>query len=77
MIRVTRLDGTPMLVNVDQITWVEFTPDTVISLANGEKLLVRDGPDEIVHRVHEFKRAQSGGSSRERRVDGQPFRIVE
>jgi flagellar protein FlbD len=77
VIRVTRLDGTPMLVNVDQITWVEFTPDTVISLANGEKLLVRDAPDEIVHRVHEFKRALTSSAARERRADGQPFRIVD
>jgi flagellar protein FlbD len=77
VIRVTRLDGTPMLVNVDQITWIEFTPDTVISLANGEKLLVRDAPDEIVHRVHDFKRALTGSATRDRRPDGQTLRIVE
>jgi flagellar protein FlbD len=77
MIRVTRLDGTPMLVNVDQITWVEFTPDAVISLANGEKLLVRDAPDEIVARVHEFRRALMAPLARERRADGQPLRIVD
>lgn len=77
MIRVLRLDGTPMLVNVDQITWVEFTPDTVISLANGEKLLVRDTADEIVHRTHEYKRALLAPSPRERRSDGAPLRIVE
>lgn len=77
MIRVTRLDGTPMLVNVDQVTWVEFTPDTVISLANGEKLLVRDSAEDIVHRVHDFKRALLAPSSRERRSDGQVLRVVE
>ena len=43
MIAVTRLDGTPMVVNSDQIAWIEFRPDTVISLNNGEKLIVR-GP---------------------------------
>lgn len=77
MIRVTRLDGTPMLVNVDQITWVEFTPDTVISLANGEKLLVRDAADDIVHRTHEFKRALLGAAPRDRRADAPVLRIVE
>lgn len=77
MIRVTRLDGTPMLVNVDQVTWVEFTPDTVISLTNGEKLLVRECAEEIVHRVHDFKRALQTPGPRERRADGQPLRIVE
>lgn len=77
MIRVTRLDGTPMLVNVDQVTWVEFTPDTVISLTNGEKLLVRDSAEEIVHRVHDFKRALQTPVPRERRTDGQTLRVVE
>lgn len=76
MIKVTRLDGTPMLVNVDQITWVEFTPDTVISLANGEKLLVRDDAEAIVYRAREFKRAQAMPAPRERR-DAQTLRIVE
>lgn len=77
MIRVTRLDGTPMLVNVDQVTWVEFTPDTVISLTNGEKLLVRDSAEEIVHRVHDYKRALLTPVARERRADSQALRIVE
>ena len=76
MIRVTRLDGTPMLVNVDQITWVEFTPDTVISLANGEMLLVRDGAVVIVARTHEFMRAMQT-PVRERRAEGVSLRIVE
>ncbi|MBP1607342.1 MAG: Flagellar protein (FlbD) [Acidobacteria bacterium] len=56
MISVTRLDGTPMIVNADQITWIEFMPDTVISLANGDKLLVREAPETIVERVRDFKR---------------------
>lgn len=77
MIRVTRLDGTPMLVNVDQITWVEFTPDTVISLANGEKLLVRDDAETIVQRTHDFKRSLQTSPGRDRRTDALPLRIVE
>lgn len=57
MISVTRLDGTPMIVNTDQIAWIEYNPDTVISLMNGEKLIVREGPEAIVERVREFRRA--------------------
>jgi flagellar protein FlbD len=56
MISVTRLDGTPMIVNADQITWIEFMPDTVISLANGDKLIVREAPETLVERVRDFKR---------------------
>lgn len=56
MIAVTRLDGTPMVVNSDQIAWIEYNPDTVISLMNGEKLIVRESPEAIVERVKAFRR---------------------
>ena len=61
MIPVTRLDGTPMIVNTDQIAWIEYIPDTVISLMNGEKLIVRETPEVIVERVRDFRRAILGG----------------
>ena len=77
MIRVTRLDGTGVLVNVDQITWIEFNPDTVISLANGEKLLVRDAPDDIVARVQGYKRRVNAPPVRERRGEVTALRAVE
>lgn len=64
MISVTRLDGTPMVVNTDQIAWIEYIPDTVISLMNGEKLIVREAPEVIVERVKEFRRALSSGLAR-------------
>ena len=77
MIRVTRLDGTRVLVNIDQITWIEFNPDTVISLANGEKLLVRDAPDDIVARVLDYKRSLLVPPVRERRAEVTALRAVE
>ncbi len=60
MIAVTRLDGTPLMVNLDQIQQVEQTPDTLLTLENGETLMVRETPQEIVERVIEFKRAVAG-----------------
>ncbi|MGV3515541.1 flagellar FlbD family protein [Luteitalea sp.] len=77
MIRVTRLDGTPLLVNIDQITWIEFNPDTVIALANGEKLLVRDAPDDIVSRVQDYKRGLLVPPVRERRGEVTALRAVD
>ncbi len=56
MIRVTRLDGSSMVVNDDQIAWIDTHPDTVISMMNGEKLLVRETPDELVERARQFRR---------------------
>ena len=77
MIRVTRLDGTGLLVNIDQVTWIEFNPDTVIALANGEKLIVRDTPDDIVGRVQNYKRSLMVAPTRERRGEVTALRAVE
>jgi flagellar protein FlbD len=56
MIRVTRLDGSSMVVNDDQIAWIDTHSDTVIAMMNGEKLLVRETPDELVERARQFRR---------------------
>jgi flagellar protein FlbD len=44
------------MVNCDLIESVESTPDTVVTLTSGNKLLVRDSMDEIRERVIAFKR---------------------
>jgi flagellar protein FlbD len=56
MIPVTRLDGTHLLVNSDQIEFVEATPDTVISLISDQKIIVREPPEEIINLVVAFRR---------------------
>src|SRR5579884_2383258 len=56
MIRVTRLKGAPLVLNSDLIEHVEATPDTVIALTNGQKIMVLETPDEIVQRIVDFKR---------------------
>jgi flagellar protein FlbD len=57
MIAVTRLDGSAMWLNIDLIESVEPTPDTLISMSNGDKLYVLETPDVILERVIGFKRA--------------------
>jgi flagellar protein FlbD len=57
MIAVTRLNGRPLLLNDDLIESIEQTPDTVVSLDNGHKVLLRDAPDQLVERIVEFRRA--------------------
>lgn len=63
MIRLTRLNHVPVLLNADLIEHVDVTPDTVISLINGHKLMVLESPEEVRDRVLEFRRAisQTGG----------------
>jgi flagellar protein FlbD len=57
MIPVTRPDGTSLLVNPDRIELIEETPDTVITLADGKKLLVRETASEIAMRFHYYQRS--------------------
>jgi flagellar protein FlbD len=56
MIELTRLNGRPMIVNSDLIKTIEASPDTMLTLMNGEKLIVREQIDEVVERavVHHF-----------------------
>ena len=56
MIRLTRLNDTEIVVNADQIKYVESTPDTIITLMNNEKILVKNSIDEVIQKVIEFKR---------------------
>jgi flagellar protein FlbD len=63
MIAVTRLDGTPILLNADLVEWIEQTPDTLVGLVNGERFMVRETPDELLRRVVEFKRSVASGPS--------------
>lgn len=56
MITVTRLNNTSIIVNPDLIVFIEETPDTIITLLDGEKLMVREKVSEVIRRVIEFKR---------------------
>jgi flagellar protein FlbD len=57
MIHLTRINHVPLLLNSDLIEHVEVTPDTVISLTTGQKLVVLESAEEVVERVIEFRRA--------------------
>ena len=56
MIKLTRLNDVEIVVNADQIKYVESTPDTIITLLNNEKVLVKNSIDEVIQKVIEFKR---------------------
>jgi flagellar protein FlbD len=57
MITVTRLNGGSFALNPDLIERVEETPDTVITLVDGAKYVVREPVQDIVARVRESKAA--------------------
>jgi flagellar protein FlbD len=56
MIRVTRLNNAPMILNSDLIEHIEETPDTVIALTTGQSLRVRETANEVVNRIVHFRR---------------------
>ncbi|HEO72380.1 MAG TPA: flagellar protein FlbD [Candidatus Hydrogenedentes bacterium] len=56
MIRLTRLNGSEFVLNAELIREVEATPDTILTLVSGERLLVRDGVDDVVAAVLEYRR---------------------
>jgi flagellar protein FlbD len=61
MIHLTRLNHLPLVLNADLIESIEVTPDTMISLTTGQKLVVLEPAEEVVRRVVEFRRAVYGG----------------
>ena len=56
MIRLTRISHTSVVLNSDLIEHIESTPDTVISLTTGQKVVVLESCDEVIRRVVEFRR---------------------
>lgn len=51
MIELTRLNGTTMVLNSDLIKTAEASPDTMLTLITGEKLIVQEECDEVVERI--------------------------
>ena len=58
MIKVTRFKSQDhdMILNAELIETIEETPDTVITLTSGKKLIVEETMDEIVRKVMDYKR---------------------
>lgn len=55
MIELTRLNGRAMVLNSDLIKTAEASPDTMLTLINGEKLIVREEIAEVVERVLAYR----------------------
>lgn len=57
VIRVTRMgSGEQLYVNSEHIEWVESTPDTIIVLQSGKRIICVESPADIITRVVEFRR---------------------
>ena len=56
MIALTRLNGKVFILNSDLIEFLEATPDTVVSLSTGKKVVVTEEVDEIIERIVKYKK---------------------
>ncbi len=61
MIKLTRLNNQPLVVNCDLIKSMENSPDTVLTLVTGDKIIVRESAEQVLERVIEFRRAVLAG----------------
>ncbi|MGC8777799.1 MAG: flagellar FlbD family protein [Candidatus Caldatribacteriaceae bacterium] len=69
MIHLTRLNGSGFVLNADLIETLEATPDTVITLVTGRKYVVREGVEEIIEQVIDFRKKSGGIKIMISRVD--------
>ncbi len=60
MIRLTRLNGKPFVMNAELVKFVEETPDTVITMRDGDRIVVREKAGEVVERAIEYSRSVRG-----------------
>lgn len=56
MIRVTRFNGEIYFINAELIQSVEATPDTIITLVNHEKVVVRESLSQIIEEFINYQR---------------------
>jgi len=61
MIQLTRLNNSPLVVNSDLIKFIENTPDTVLTLVSGEKVVVLEATEAVIDKIVEFRRRVSSG----------------
>jgi flagellar protein FlbD len=71
MIRLTRLNHLPLVLNSDLIEHIDVTPDTVITLTTGQILRVLESAEVVLDRIVEFRRKIAAPENAVREEDPQ------
>ena len=58
MIKLTRQSGEQFVLNAELIRFVEAHPDTFVTLTTGERLVVRESLDEVMHRAVTYQQSK-------------------
>ncbi|KGG80749.1 flagellar FlbD family protein [Caloranaerobacter azorensis] len=56
MIVLKRINGKEFVLNSDLIEFVEATPDTIVTLTDGKKIVVKETVEEVINKVINYKR---------------------
>jgi len=56
MIEVTKMNGQKVLINPDLMETVEETPDTVISLTTGRKIIIKESRQDVKNLVKSYRK---------------------
>lgn len=56
MVKLSRINGAEVTVNAELIEIIEATPDTIVSLTTGKKLMVVESVDQVIERVMAYRR---------------------
>ena len=56
MITLHKLNGTEFVVNANLIEVIDITPDTVITLINSRKYMVKESADQVIRLTVEYKK---------------------
>lgn len=56
MVKLSRINGAEVTVNAELIETVEATPDTIVSLTTGKKLMVVESVDQVIEKVVAYRR---------------------
>ena len=59
MIKLTRLDGQPFILNADLIRYVENRPDTYVTLVSGERIVVGESMDQVVELAVDYQQRKA------------------
>ena len=65
MVKVTRLNGKEYFINPHQIESIELRPDTTLMMLSGKSVVVKEGIDEMIDRIVEYRRRIGGFKNEE------------
>lgn len=77
MILVHRLRGERVFVNADFIEAIESTPDTVLTMLDGRRMVVSDRPEDVVDAIRDFRAAVLAAVDQLRATSPAPLALVE